>query len=131
MLPAEAGYLMAQQAIKFAGQFLTIDMTGRPYLSQSITDRACFSVMPVIDMAQVVTAFADRHPGMCKKRTYHTDNSGLGWVHTAEVHERRPDHSPGMNQVVVSFLSDGDGAIKYEITDWYMLDGDRVGIAGD
>jgi hypothetical protein len=124
------GHKLAQQAIKIGGQFLAATSTGL-VLSESLTDRACFSIQPVIDMADVMAAFADRHRGQHKKRTYHFDNSGLGWVHNAEIHDCRPHNSPGMNQIVITQISDSGGAIQAQIPVWFMMDGDRVGIAGD
>jgi hypothetical protein len=93
-----------------------------------------FRLMPVIDMAQVLTAFADRHPGQAKACTKHSDNSGLGWVHDGLIYETRPLGSlSSRNQIAITHMSDNWMAQQdhsYVITDWYYLDNNRVGIAG-
>lgn len=90
-----------------------------------------------LNMAQVVTAFADRHPGMCKERTSHVDTSGLGWMKTGKLFESRPMNTPWNNEMAVTFMSEdwrnppASGAPAFCITDRLYLSSSRIGIAGD
>ena len=82
-----------------------------------------FRMMPVIDMAQVISAFADRHPNQRKLRTYNSVVGSGGYFSNQAVFDRRV---PGKNEVIVTSQS-YDGVL---IHDWYWLANDRVGIHG-
>lgn len=94
-----------------------------------------FKLMPVIDMNQVLTAFADRHSGQAKQRSYRDQHSGVDWFHNALIVDHRSVPTaqfgrPGIwNQMAVTQIGDSDHP-AYTISDWYYLNDDFVGFHG-
>lgn len=68
-----------------------------------------FRVMPVIDMAQVLSAFADRHPNEGKLKTFRV-NQGTSYFDNQSLAERR---LTGRNEIITTQTS-FDGVRIYD-----------------
>lgn len=118
-------------------QIVTTNNGSAPLIANRSTAAAweALALMPVIDMQQVLTAFADRHPNQAKQRSFRDQHSGVDWVHNAIVYERRTVPTanfgqPGIwNQLTVAQVGDADHA-PYTINDWYYMDDNFVGFHG-
>ncbi|MFV0675534.1 fascin domain-containing protein [Variovorax sp. tm] len=78
-----------------------------------------FKIMPVIDMAQVLSSFADLHPNEGKLKTFRA-NQGTSYFNNQSIAERR---LAGKNEIITTQTS-FDGVRIY---DWIWLATDQVG----
>jgi len=80
-----------------------------------------FRLLPVIDMAEVVTAFAKHHPGNSKYKTF-AQNTGCAQYNNKKVYERWVDGKIPSELVNISVSWD-----DVRILDWIWLAEDRIG----
>jgi hypothetical protein len=81
-----------------------------------------FKLMPVFDMAQVISAFADQHSHEAKQRTERS-NTGIAYYDNQMVLDRRIQ---GKNELVITQVS-WDGV---KIYDWLWISEEKIGLHG-
>lgn len=104
------------------GAYVTADSGGAaPLIANRLNPSAweTFRIMPVIDMAQVLSAFADRHSNEGKLKTFRI-NQGVSYFDNQSLAERR---LAGKNEIITTQTS-FDGVRIY---DWIWLAEDKVG----
>jgi len=90
----------------------------------SVSTWETFRLLPVIDMAEVLTAFPKKYQNYVKNISY-SQNTGCAFFHNKKVYERWVSGKVGREIVNISVSAD-----NVRILDWIWLAADKVGNHG-